>query len=282
VRCVYATADDVISRPTYKRSGATGDEAFGLELGKTAFALRVVEPLRDAQGRIVGYEEMGEEIDHFLDSMKAQTRDEYAMVLDKSRLEHQQWIDVRRASGKGDNWDRGIANALWCATTADTSLTEFEGACASLPASGTDLGIVRSGDRTYARSVFPIDDANGDAIGAIVVATDLTETKTRYGGRILATALASIGLAVVCAAIFLLTLQRTVFAPLARMEARMIDAGERLAGGDFGLEGIAEQVRDDEIRGFETWLVRLYHAAGETVRSLLRERDEREGPFGEG
>ena len=56
--------DDEIKRSTYVNSVKDKDFGTGIELGKTAFALRVVHPYYDGDGELIGYMELGEEIDH--------------------------------------------------------------------------------------------------------------------------------------------------------------------------------------------------------------------------
>src|SRR5512133_1397641 len=63
---------DTVARETLTQAIATQEVGAGKELGKTAFALRVVKPIR-VDGAIIGYMELGEEIGHFLVNMKKQT-----------------------------------------------------------------------------------------------------------------------------------------------------------------------------------------------------------------
>lgn len=75
--------DDKVTRNTYSMSRQTNDWGSGIELGKTAFALRVVHPYYSGS-ELIGYVEFGEEIDHFIDVMKRQTGHEYAIVVEKN------------------------------------------------------------------------------------------------------------------------------------------------------------------------------------------------------
>jgi hypothetical protein len=68
--------------------------------GKIAFALRVVKPFR-SEGKVIGYMEMGEEIDHFLTSIKGQTGDDYGVLVDKTRIDRAKLATVRGE----DRWD---------------------------------------------------------------------------------------------------------------------------------------------------------------------------------
>ncbi len=66
----------MVDRATLTKAIETKGLGAGKELGKTAFALRVVRPWFGQDGKLLGYLELGEEIDHFLGRMKAQTGDD--------------------------------------------------------------------------------------------------------------------------------------------------------------------------------------------------------------
>lgn len=95
---------DMINRHTLLKARETQSLASGIELGKTAFALRAVMPYYH-EGRLIGYLDLGEEIDHFLKIMKEQTGDECAIIADKSRLDREDWRAARKVAGLKDNWD---------------------------------------------------------------------------------------------------------------------------------------------------------------------------------
>lgn len=90
---------DVISRATYL-DAVRGGVGSGKELGQTAFALRAVRAWTSRDGkRVVGYLELGEEIGQFLDRLKRQTGNDYALLLDKERLDPLVWMHMRHARG---------------------------------------------------------------------------------------------------------------------------------------------------------------------------------------
>src|SRR6266540_6400431 len=93
--------DDVVNRQTLLAAIRTGDTAAGKELGQTAFALRVVRPFV-AQGKLLGYMELGQEIDDFLVRMKAETGDDFALVVEKKYLDEKAWAATR--GERRNNW----------------------------------------------------------------------------------------------------------------------------------------------------------------------------------
>jgi hypothetical protein len=161
---------DVVQRATFTKAIQSGKVGAGMELGKTAFALRVVKPVREA-GKVVGYVELGEEIDQFLTRMKKQTGDDYTIFADKARISRKDWERVRPES----KWDELPSLVLVESTIWNSKLVDIGRPIAQLPPQGlmlppwTDLG------KRYVGAVFPIPDATGNASGALFVRQLVTE-----------------------------------------------------------------------------------------------------------
>ena len=96
-----ALSGDVIQRSTLVRAAASRGVVSGKELGKTAFALRAVLPWV-VEGRLLGYLEMAEEIDHFLGAIRAETGEEYALFVAKAKLDRGDWAAAHH--GRTDGW----------------------------------------------------------------------------------------------------------------------------------------------------------------------------------
>lgn len=168
---VHAPAlhDDVVNRDTFTQAIATHDIGYGKELGKTAFALRVVKPLR-AGGAIVGYVELGEEIDHFLESMKQETGDDFGVLVQKARLDR---AELRRVRGE-DRWNEHADVVLVDSTVWNERMIEPGVPVAQLPPDGKMLGEWTDGSRTFVGGAFPLRNAAGDVVGALFVRHEIT------------------------------------------------------------------------------------------------------------
>ncbi|HZY05750.1 MAG TPA: cache domain-containing protein [Anaeromyxobacteraceae bacterium] len=167
---------DTIARETFLRARATGATASGIELGKTAFALRVVTPyLRD--GRVLGFVEMGEEIDHFDTLVKQETGVDVAVLVDKRFLKEADYRGVRRAAGQPDDWDDLPDYALVSSTVRDHKLVaeSLPPAAARLVEEPEYLGTVTSGQHRLAKGAFPLRDSARNQVGVVLVLTDVTE-----------------------------------------------------------------------------------------------------------
>ena len=167
---------DTIARETFQRARATGATASGIELGKTAFALRVVTPYV-REGRVIGYVEMGEEIDHFDTLVKQDTGVDVAVLVDKRFLKEAEYRGVRRAAAQPDDWDDLPDYALVSSTVRDRKLVaeSLPPAAARLIDEPAYLGTVTSGQHRLAKGAFPLRDSARNQVGVVLVLTDVTE-----------------------------------------------------------------------------------------------------------
>lgn len=163
---------DAPARATLRRAADTGDVGAGLELGRTAFALRVVRPWI-ADGKLLGYVELAEDIDHFLTSMKGKTGDEYGLLVRKKYLDAATWA---AATGpRAASWDAAADALLVDATTSSPDeVLAWRGDVEALPSHGLSLGEVEREDRAFIRGIFPVADAAGRRVGALFVVHDFT------------------------------------------------------------------------------------------------------------
>ena len=167
---------DVIGRTTFVSAKSSNATASGLELGKNVFALRVVTPYM-SQGKQVGFLEFAEEIGHFDTIVKKETGVDVAVLVDKRYLKEADYREARKAAGQPDDWDDLKEIALVSTTVADR---KFVGTVAGVPAVwGTKapayFGTTHYAGRTLAKGSFPLTDASGKQVGAVLVLSDVTE-----------------------------------------------------------------------------------------------------------
>lgn len=166
--------DDVVDRANARMCVSTKRPVAGVDLGKTAFALRVIEPYPGEDGRPIGYVEMGEDIEHLLGIMGRGGRGYYGVVLAKSSIGREAWSDIRRAAGMPDNWDDHERNVTWGTTASDRDLAHYDGDITALPEAGAILGEYDAGGKAFYRGVFPLADVDGRVVAAFVVASDIS------------------------------------------------------------------------------------------------------------
>lgn len=73
-------AGDNLKRATFLEAQRTGSVASGIEMGKSYFSLRVVMPVR-INNEVVGYFELGEELDHFVEGFRKVTNADVSLWL---------------------------------------------------------------------------------------------------------------------------------------------------------------------------------------------------------
>ncbi len=118
---------DVTDRATLMRSVKTGEAAGGKELDRTGFALRVVRPFV-AHGKLFGYMGLGLQIESFLGRMKAETGNDFGLMVEKRYLDQKAWSAARGA--RRDNWND------------DPSTVAVEVTSPDLPVMGTSAEVV--------------------------------------------------------------------------------------------------------------------------------------------
>ena len=96
---------DLIDRVTLHLAQRSNKIADGIELGPLGtFTLRVVMPVH-VHDRLVGYIEMGEDIDPILDYLAADGGDNMTLLIQKQYLDREDWLEGRNMLGESGVWD---------------------------------------------------------------------------------------------------------------------------------------------------------------------------------
>ena len=271
-----AKHDDVIERPALNKAIERRENSVGKELGKSAFALRVGRPFWGADGKLIGYIELGTEVDHFLGRMKIQTGNDFAMFIQKKLVDESEWARTR---GKARNtWNDWPTVVLANSTTSDELLDEA--AIAGAGADGTILDEVERNGAYFARGVFPVRESSGKIVGGLVVRHDVTALHADMQlGLLRALALLG-GLAIVASILVYPVVDRLIFRRLRTMMGTMEDMSVRLAGGDYSVGSVQRSLRKDEIGGFESFFGDFLRLVGNTLRTLSdRQKQQQSRPL---
>lgn len=158
---------DRINRYTTLAAERTGKPAWGVELGPLGtFTLRQVFPW-DANGVRLGYVELGWEIDGILRELPKRFGMEYAIVLDKRRLQRQGWEAGMALLARRADWDR-----LTHGVVAGESLPGIPAHLLAAPVrDGQPLSL---GERSYRAASLPLIDAAGEPVGHILLLYDIS------------------------------------------------------------------------------------------------------------
>ncbi|MCK4762791.1 MAG: GHKL domain-containing protein [Candidatus Aminicenantes bacterium] len=165
---------DVITRVTLdecikdKKKGG-----FGKELGKTAYALRLVQP-HYFNDRLIGYMELGVELEDFFKQMKGRTGNEYGLLVLKEFLDKDKWQSVMAMKKKRNNWDDMDKMLLLSNTSRDNSLSEFNCDIKKIPDEGMVLQKIKQDNKVFVRGIFPFYDAAQRKVGGVFILKDIT------------------------------------------------------------------------------------------------------------
>lgn len=263
---------DALTRKTYQAAVASKSYGAGLELGKTAVALRVVHPFYDEQGEtIIGYMEFGQEIERFLGQVKDQTGDDTALLLVKASMDETAWAEYRSSQGLENNWDDHPDYVLAAATSeavANKALT-YEGDISALPEQGEVLEGFSGGGEESVIGIVPVDDVADETIGGMIVDHDISEVASSLMRERLITLAVILAMLLALMAVILVVMNKLIFNRLDGMIEGMEEISTRLAGGDFDVH-YQPDGSSDEIGRFEDFFARFIDSVASTLRQLMK------------
>ncbi|HUL61202.1 MAG TPA: cache domain-containing protein [Anaeromyxobacteraceae bacterium] len=214
---------DLVDRETLRRAVETRERGAGKELGKTAFALRVVRPWV-VDGQLAGYVELAEEMDAFLAAMKARTGDDLGLLLERRVLAEKGFVGLPASS-----WNERPDVVMVATAPAVERLVGFGGGADAVPDAGLPLGEVEQGDRSYLRGVVPLRDVGGRRVGALLVLHDFSGEHAALRAALQRSFVLLLAVALAAAALVGLAVHRIVFLRLGRLRRR-IEARAAAAG----------------------------------------------------
>ncbi len=215
---------DLVQRKTLLDAVATGKPATGIELGSTAtYTLRHVIPWR-VDGRLIGYIELGQEVEWFASQIKHLTHLETITAVTKRFTSEENFLFGKRALGFSGTWQdhRGFAIlsqtlpelpeqliTTWENTPTDQQSGVFE---------------ARSQDTRWSGIIIPLPDYEQRPAASIALLSNVTATR-QSDNRQLGIALL---LAAMLAAALLIALSRR----LQGVEAHLQNAHQSLAANE--------------------------------------------------
>ena len=173
---------DIINRFTALEAERTGKNASGIELGPLGtFTLRMVQPVLES-GRLVGYVELGKEIEDVLKSMHVRPGNQLAVTIHKAYLNRQTWENGMHLLGRQADWDQLPHSVIIYASQgrlpgALVPLANHDGD--NHPHGETDREIAFDG-KTWRISVMPLPDVSGAEIGDLLILHDITAEKADF------------------------------------------------------------------------------------------------------
>lgn len=166
---------DRIERFTILRAEATGQPASGVEIGSMGtFTLRVVTPVLEGR-TIVGYLELGKEIEDILSALHDEPDIEIAVTIQKAGLIRSKWEEEMKMIGRDANWKRYPEKVL-----TYSSISPFPAECDRFIRESSPLHDDMIQDVDINGSILkvltrPLMDASGAKVGDMVLLYDISE-----------------------------------------------------------------------------------------------------------
>ena len=172
---------DLINRFTAREAERLGKTSSGIELGPLGtLTLRVVRPVRRGD-TLIGYLELGQEIDELLSLIHEQLGVEVAVTIHKKGVDRQQWETGMKMLGRKADWDRFAGELL-----AYHSLPQFPSECDRFIRGAAGNGEdrltheARFNNRTWQILVHSLRDVSGTDIGDLLILRDTTDIKADF------------------------------------------------------------------------------------------------------
>jgi len=220
--------DDQINRFTFLGAQETKQITSGLELGKTAYALRVVKPYyKDNQ--LIGYMEVGKEIDVFLKHLSEGEGHQHVLLVEKQYLSAGDWASTRENAGLVNNWDDLENHIVISKHTSIEDNVCFNSDNVERVKNGESLlDELTIDDRDYVCSGFIVTDAGGRLSGTVLSLIDHTESM-----QLIMMLRNAVIIAVIFFAILAVMLWFGIFKNITESTQKLYDAIQRIKKGDF-------------------------------------------------
>ncbi len=168
---------DVIDRANLREAERTGKLAPGLVIGQVGtLVLRVAQPVWD-EGELLGYVELGKEIEFVLSDIHLPPGNFFAVTMLKRCLGEEQWREWLQGFGREAEWGRLSKNVM-IYSSMEPLPEAFDRMADRDSAYGRGLAFrnaeIESDGRVWRATATTIRDAAGDDVGELLVMTDVT------------------------------------------------------------------------------------------------------------
>lgn len=169
---------DLIQRFTMLDAFETGNVSHGVELGPLgSFTLRVVKPLYDSN-TLIGYIEIGEEIDQMFSSSIDALNVSIIATIDKQYLQQKGWEDGVKVLGHNSHWDT-LSNAVVLTKSINIPNSLLQ-TFSNKPISENRLYMQSFEDRHFNLAVLALKDAGFRQVGKLIVFKEITKRVHKY------------------------------------------------------------------------------------------------------
>ena len=248
---------DVIQRITMTTSAKTGKPSQGVELGPLGtFTLRVVHPWKVGD-RLIGYIELGEEIEHILPRIKDLAGVDLIVTINKAYLDRAKWDKGLKMMGRKSDWDKFSDFVIVDATLPE--IPEQLDELLRIPHSVHAGQVVTAsvGHSQYRGGLLPLIDAGGRDVGDLATLLDVTEDTHALNVALLAVVATALAFAGLVSGLF--------WVYLGRVERSLAVASDALCNRDEWLSTVVDASADGIVVIDLQGTITLFNAAAERI-----------------
>jgi len=200
---------DLINRLTILEAERTNATSSGIELGPLgAFTLRVVRPVFDRES-LVGYLEIGKEIEDILVDIHDEHGIELAMTIRKLHLDRKNWEEGMVMLGRNGDWDRYSKSVLAYSSLPNipdiwNNFVEEKNQNHNSILAQTDIN-----NKSWLVMVNPIHDFSGVEMGDLIVFYDISKAVAMFNHRLIFTICVALALLALLLGFLYVVLRRT-------------------------------------------------------------------------
>ena len=238
---------DLIERFTTLEAEQTGETASGIELGPLGtFTLRVVRPVFD-EGTLIGYLELGKEIEDILASIHCKDGIDMAVIIHKNALKRDQWESGMKMLGREADWNRYKKHVM-IYSSFPYFPTEYDQYVSSLTDEHGRITIETEMefDGNLSRVLIdPLIDVSGADVGELFILTDISATRAAFNRDLAITIGLSLALLGGLLGFFYFRL-RKIDRAIRRQQAELVEHEEHLSAT---LRSIGDAVITTDTKG---------------------------------
>ena len=248
---------DLINRFTAREAERTGKIASGIELGPLGtFTLRVVRPVYDGD-ILVGYIEMGQEIEDVLENIAKVHKVDTMTTINKNFVLREGWEEGMEMLGRDADWNRFLDVVI-----IHSSLSRFPPKFNQFLKGGAQhihykvTGEVSFEGRLRRIVLIPLTDVSGKEVGDVIIMNDISEIDAAFKRIVIVIVATAMALLALLFAFLYVLLSRTDRgirghqAELQQVNNNIIVANQQLKADEQQLKSVNQQLlaRENELQ----------------------------------
>jgi len=255
----------VIERFTLHEAKRTRNVASGIELGPMGtFTLRVVSPVFD-NGTLIGYLELGKEIEDVLEDARASCEIDLAVTIHKTNIHREAWQAGMKMMGREGNWNR-FAEDVVIYSTARRFPKAAERLVGKKGSPKDTMADVEIDGKPFHALTTPLNDASGIEVGDLLIFKDMSEETAQFNRMILVSSVVATILASILVVFLYFALRRIDRGIM--MQRELENRHQKIKVLNESLE-MACQIADAATRAKSCFLANMSHEIRTPMTSII-------------